>query len=136
MSAWDTIGVIAEVIGWVGLGLGLVCLGLALLIRLADGRWLPTDAVIADEPGADAPGGIVVRWFAGGEFHVRPLSAAERHHVDGPGEEQAYYREREPEHLRLHEPPAGRRILRLLGFVFLGLAVVAGVIGIVLMLTA
>ncbi|GAA1838794.1 hypothetical protein [Agromyces salentinus] len=128
MDAWDTIGVIAEVIGWVGLALGLASLGLVLLIRIADGRWLPTDAVIADE--AD---GSVVRWFAEGEFHTRRLSASERQHVEDLDEEKAFYREREPEHLRLHEPPAGRRILRLLGVVFLGLALVAGVVGIVAM---
>jgi hypothetical protein len=126
MDAWDTVGVIAEVIGWVGLALGLASLGLALLIRIADGRWLPTDAVIADD--AD---GSTVRWFAEGEFHARRLSAAERHHVENIDEEKAFYREREPEHLRLHEPPAGRRILRLLGLVFLGLAVVAGVVGLI-----
>ncbi|MGI9824341.1 hypothetical protein [Agromyces sp. Marseille-Q5079] len=126
MDAWDTIGVIAEVIGWVGLGVGLACFGLVLLIRIADGRWLPTDAVIADE--AD---GSTVRWFAEGEFHARRLSAAERHHVEDVDEEKAFYREREPEHLRLHEPPAGRRVLRLLGIVFLALALVAGVVGVI-----
>jgi hypothetical protein len=133
MDAWDTIGVIAEVIGWVGLALGLASLGLVLLIRIADGRWLPIDAIIVDEIDEAGRARSVVRWFAGGEFHARPLSAAERHQVDGD-EEKAFYREREPEHLRLHEPPAGRRVLRLLGIVFLGLALVAGVVGILAML--
>lgn len=131
MSAWETIGAIAEVIGWVGLAVGLGCLLVVLLIRIADGRWLPTDAVIVDEAG-----GSIVRWFAEGEFHSRRLSADERHHVANPQEEPAFYREREPEHLRLHEPPAGRRVLRLLGLVFLALAVVAGVIGVIAMLVA
>ncbi|ANJ25652.1 hypothetical protein [Agromyces aureus] len=129
MSAWETIGAIAEVIGWIGLGFGLLSLGLVLLIRIADGRWLPTEALVVDEPE-----GSVVRWFAEGEFHSRRLSVDERHHVANPEAEPAFYREREPEHLRLHEPPAGRRVLRLLGVVFLALAVVAGVIGVVAML--
>lgn len=131
MSAWETVGAIAEVIGWVGLAVGLTCLLLVLLIRVADGRWLPTDALVVD--GAE---GSVVRWFAEGEFHSRRLSADERHHVADPQQEPAFYREREPDHLRLHEPPAGRRVLRLLGIVFLGLAVVAGIVGVIAMLVA
>ncbi|SFR68966.1 hypothetical protein SAMN05428970_0564 [Agromyces sp. CF514] len=131
MSAWETVGAIAEVIGWVGLAVGLACMLLVLLIRIADGRWLPTDALVVD--GAE---GSVVRWFAEGEFHSRRLSADERHHVADPQQEPAFYREREPEHLRLHEPPAGRRVLRLLGIVFLALAVVAGIVGVIAMLVA
>ena len=56
MNAADTISVITEVIGWFALAVGLTCLLLALLIRVADGRWLRTEAVVID-----GEGGSIVR---------------------------------------------------------------------------
>jgi hypothetical protein len=131
MDAWDVVSVVAEVIGWIALGGSLGCLFLALLIRLADGRWLRTDAVVVDQEH-----GSTVRWFAQGAFHQRRLSAEERVHVLRPDEEPAYYKEREPDRLRLHEPPPGRRIVRGVGLVLLAIAALAGLVGLVLMLVA
>jgi len=129
MGASEVVSVVAEVIGWIALGGGVVCLGLALLIRIADGRWLRTEAVVID--GEE---GSVVRWFAEGAFHSRHLSAEERVHVARPEEEPAYYKQREPDRLRLHEPPVGRRVIRIVGLVLLLIATVAGLVGLVLML--
>ncbi|MGW9629449.1 hypothetical protein ACWGST_02005 [Agromyces sp. NPDC055520] len=134
MNAADTISVIAEVIGWFALAAGLVCLLLALLIRLADGRWIRTEAVVIDGDGdGDGTNGTVVRWFTDDGFQSRPLSAEERAHVTRPDEEPAFYKEREPYRLRLHEPPQGRRVIRILGIVFIGIAAASAVIGTVLM---
>lgn len=129
MGAAAIVSLVVEVIGWFALATGLVFLVLALLIRLADGRWLRTDAVVVD-----GDEGSVIRWFADGAFHSRNLSAEERAHVTHTDEELAYYKEREPHRLRLHEPPAGRRALRMIGFVLLGIAALAAVIGVILML--
>jgi hypothetical protein len=129
MEAWEVVSVVAEVIGWIALGGSLVCLLLALLIRLADGRWLRTDAVVVDQEH-----GSTVRWFAEGAFHQRRLSAEERVHVLQPDEEPAYYKEREPDRLRLHEPPTGRRIIRGIGLILLTIAAIAGIVGLVIML--
>ncbi|WP_157007383.1 hypothetical protein [Agromyces laixinhei] len=128
MNAADTVSVIAEVIGWFALAAGLVLLLLALLIRLADGRWLRTEAVVIDEDG-----GSVVRWFTDDGFQSRRLSEDERAHVTRPDEEPAYYKEREPYRLRLHEPPPGRRVIRILGIVFIGIAAASAAVGLVLM---
>ncbi|WP_157002798.1 hypothetical protein [Agromyces laixinhei] len=128
MNAADTVSVIAEVIGWFALAAGLVLLSLALLIRLADGRWLRTEAVVIDEDG-----GSVVRWFTDDGFQSRRLSEDERAHVTRPDEEPAYYKEREPYRLRLHEPPPGRRVIRILGIVFIGIAAASAAVGLVLM---
>ena len=129
MEASEVISVVTEVIGWIALAGALVCLLLALLIRLADGRWLRTDAVVIDQEH-----GSTVRWFAEGAFHQRRLSDDERAHVENPDEEPAYYRKREPDRLQLHEPPAGRRIIRWLGIVLLVIAAIAGLVNLVLML--
>jgi hypothetical protein len=129
MEAWDVVSVVAEVIGWIALGGALAFLLLALLIRLADGRWLRTEAVVVDQEH-----GSTVRWFAEGAFHQRRLSEEERAHVMRPDEEPAYYKEREPDRLRLHEPPTGRRIFRMVGLVLLAIAALAGLLGLILML--
>ena len=129
MEASEVVSVVTEVIGWIALGIGLGCLLLALLIRLADGKWLRTEAVVLDQEH-----GSTVRWFAEGAFHQRRLSDDERAHVENPEEEPAYYRKREPDRLQLHEPPAGRRIIRWLGIVLLVIAAIAGLVNLVLML--
>jgi len=129
MEASEVVSVVTEVIGWIALAGGLGCLLLALLIRLADGRWLRTEAVVLDQEH-----GSTVRWFAEGAFHQRRLSDDERAHVENPEEEPAYYRKREPDRLQLHEPPAGRRIIRWLGIVLLVIASIAGLVNLVLML--
>ena len=129
MEASEVVSVVTEVIGWIALAGGLGCLLLALLIRLADGRWLRTEAVVLDQEH-----GSTVRWFAEGAFHQRRLSDDERAHVGNPEEEPAYYRKREPDRLQLHEPPAGRRIIRWLGIVLLVIASIAGLVNLVLML--
>ena len=131
MDASEVVSVVAEVIGWIALAGGLGCLLLALLIRLADGRWLRTEAVVIDQEH-----GSTVRWFAEGAFHQRRLGPEERAHVTRPEEEPAYFMEREPDRLRLHEPPPGRRIIRNVGLILLGIAALAGLIGLVLMFMA
>jgi hypothetical protein len=131
MDASEVVSVVAEVIGWIAIAGGLGCLLLALLIRLADGRWLPTEAVVIDQEH-----GSTVRWFAEGAFHQRRLSDEEREHVRRPEEEPAYFKEREPDRLRLHEPPPGRRIIRNVGLILVGIAALAGLIGLLLMFFA
>jgi hypothetical protein len=84
MGAAEVVSVVSEVIGWIALGGGVACLLLALLIRVADGRWLRTEAVVID-----GDEGSVVRWFAEGAFHSRRLSSEERAHVLHPAEEPA-----------------------------------------------
>lgn len=128
MEASEVVSVVAEVIGWIAVAGGLLCLLLALLIRLADGRWLRTEAVVIDQEH-----GSTVRWFAEGAFHQRRLGDEERVHVVRPDEEVAYYKEREPDRLRLHEPPPGRRIIRNVGLILVGIAAIAGAVGLVLM---
>jgi hypothetical protein len=60
-----------EIFSWVGLGLGALLAGVALIMYLFDGTWLPTRAVIEDSPE-----GRVARWFgddAGvGEAYLTP----------------------------------------------------------------
>ena len=129
MDGAELTAVVAEVIGWIALAAALGCLFIALLIRLADGRWLRTDAVVVDDEA-----GATIRWFAEGSFHERRLGSGERAHVVNPDEEAAYYKEREPDRLRLHEPPVGRRIILAIGLIMLSIAALAGVLGLAMTL--
>ncbi|QAY72291.1 hypothetical protein ET445_02010 [Agromyces protaetiae] len=140
MHPSDVVSGIAEVIGWIALSVGVLCLLIALLIRLVDGRWLPTDAVVTG--GGGTPGQLdpdslpaLVRWFAGGEFHERELDEQEFAHVVNRDEQPAFYCERDPGHVRLNERPIGRRILRTLGIVLASIGVVALATGTILELT-
>ena len=68
----DTLALVGEVLSWVGLGLGLPMLLIAVLIRTIEGPWLPAEIAIIERDGA-----LLARWFAGGDFHERPLSRQE-----------------------------------------------------------
>ena len=53
-----TIDAVAEIFSWVGFGLGALVAGVALVMYLFDGTWLPTRGVLDD-----GEHGRVVRWF-------------------------------------------------------------------------
>ncbi len=42
MNAVDAVGMIAEILSWVGLGVGLPLLTIVLLVKVHDGPWLRT----------------------------------------------------------------------------------------------
>ena len=46
MNAVDAVGTIAEVLSWIGLGIGLPLLAIVLLVKLHDGSWVPHEVVI------------------------------------------------------------------------------------------
>lgn len=119
MDALDTVAVVGEVVSWVGLGFGIPLLVIGGMIALTEGRWEHVDiAVVAH---ADH---TMLRWFAGGDFHERPLTARE-HAVDGW--HQGYVRVRDPDHARLDRPVI-RKLCITLGMVF----TVLGAVGFVL----
>ena len=54
----STIDAVVEIFSWAGFGLGALVAGVALVMYLLDGTWLPTRGVLDD-----AEHGRVVRWF-------------------------------------------------------------------------
>lgn len=122
MGAIDVIGNIAEIISWIGLGLGIPLLLAAVIGRAHDGRWLPMEVVIVEE-GEHAR----ARWFTAGDFWERPLrvheSAQWRGHEDAP----AFVSERHP-HLMNFEPRRpGLHAVQVLG-ITIGSAGAAGLV--------
>lgn len=71
-NAFDAI---VEIFTWIGFGAGALFAGIAFVLYVADGTWVPVRAVI-DE----ADGGRVARWFddAGGVGQARLSEADER----------------------------------------------------------
>lgn len=72
MNVVDTLGMVGEILSWIGFGIGLPLLVIAMLVRAGDGQWQPVDVVIV--PQGDQ---FLARWFAAGEVHERVLSVSE-----------------------------------------------------------
>ena len=49
MNVVDTLGMVGEILSWIGLGIGLPLLLIAMLVRSGDGRWLPVEVVIVTD---------------------------------------------------------------------------------------
>lgn len=112
MQLVDTSAVVGEVLSWIGLGIGVPLLIVAMLIRLVEGQWVPVEIAVIDRDGYPT-----ARWFAGGDFHERPLrrgdpTTAEDGWVDG------FYSSNDPSRARIGEPPPLRPVLRTVGVVF------------------
>ncbi|MGR0221843.1 hypothetical protein [Agromyces sp. ZXT2-6] len=122
MGVLVVIALVSEVVAWITLVGGALCLLAFAFARVVDGTWEPTEAVVAD-----GPAGRSVRWFAGGEFHERPLDDEERELV-GPGESQpAFYRRRTPDRLRFEPDSPLPRMLGGLAAILLSIGLVATV---------
>jgi len=114
----DVLAAVGEVLSWIGLGIGVPLLVIAGMVALAEGRWDRIDMVVIDRDGVPT-----ARWFAGNDFHERPLTRRERASGDW---HQGYVRSRDPDHARLH-PPVLRRFALTIGAIF----TVIGAIGLV-----
>lgn len=121
MTLLDSLGLVGEIISWVGLGIGLPLLLAAALIRADSGRWEPTEIAVIRSGDA-----LSARWFADGDFRERPLRAAEAD-VD-EGWHAGYVSSRRPDRARFAEPPAAGRVCGLLGGVLAGSGAVGFVV--------
>lgn len=128
MSADGALGTIAELLTWVGLGLGLA-LGLAwLIVRAAQSGEEVTEAEVVD--------GVRLRWLTqDGRLCERDLEEWERAELGTDGIRVRYRRAR-PERARLASLPRPGGALRVLALVFLGIGAAAWAGSIVLMLAA
>ncbi len=122
MPSLDTLALIGEVLSWVGLGLGLPLLLIALLIRVVEGPWVDIEIAIMEREGI-----TLARWFAGGDFHERPLRRGESATAED-GWCTGVMSANNPARVRLGEPPHARRVLWTLGIVFTAVGVL-GLIG-------
>ncbi|QHC58875.1 hypothetical protein [Rathayibacter sp. VKM Ac-2760] len=127
---------ILEAVSLITLPLGLLFLFGAFVGLLIDGRWSTTTAYLEEGPPR------ALHWVTrAGEVRSRPLVD------DGPltpdpltpvgsDQREVYYREEDPERIRLHRHSDPVRALRLTGLILLGTGVVFGIASTALALLA
>ncbi|MET2010281.1 hypothetical protein ABXJ56_01905 [Microbacterium chocolatum] len=126
----QTIEAIFEIFSWVGIGLGALLLGLALILYLADGTWLPVRAVI-DE----VEGGRVARWHDDevGGVNEAILTAEQDAGIGDADMADLFYRRGVRGRVRLTPgSPVVRGVVRLGGGLF-ALGVVAMIASLILL---
>ena len=125
----ETIDALVEIFSWVGFGVGALLAALALLLRLLDGTWLPTRAVVET-----VPNGRVVRWFDDdGGVNEALLSHEQEHEIGAKDMADIFYRRGARNRMRLtHGSPAVRAVA-LLAVGLLALGVVALTVSLVLL---
>ena len=108
-----------EIFSWVGFGAGALLAGVALIVFIADGTWLPVRAVVEDTDH-----GLVVRWFdENGDVNEAPLSEAQQREVGNRDMADVFYRRGWRNRMRFtRRSPAVRAVaLFAAGLVGLGL---------------
>lgn len=118
----DTISIIGEVIAWVGLSLGLLCLLLALRHKRAKANSVYLDALVFTENN-----GTFIRWMAPDGMHERPLTYAERRSMES-GWQTVLVDTKTHRRMLRRDPQEPLEIFSLLAKFLLG----AGVLGFVL----
>ena len=114
----QAIDALAEIFSWVGFGIGALLAGIALIMYLFDGTWVPVRAVV--ESSAN---GRLVRWFdedgGVGEAH---LTHEQDHHIGDADMADIFVRRGSRNRMRLTQgSPAVRAVARLaIGMLALG----------------
>ncbi|MFB8145464.1 hypothetical protein ACFC1W_01835 [Microbacterium sp. NPDC056003] len=126
-----TIDAVAEIFSWVGFGLGAVVAGVALVMYLFDGTWLPTRGVLDD-----GEHGRVVRWFDedGGVNEARLTHEQERA-LAGKSMADIYYRRGGRGRMRLTQGSPAVRAVAYLSLGLLGVGIVALATSMILLFT-
>ncbi|MFS0894702.1 hypothetical protein [Microbacterium sp. 179-I 3D3 NHS] len=118
MEIVESIGAVGEVIGWVGLLVGIPLLVIGLLVRAAQGPHTRTAVAVIDDLD-DRP---MALWSAGGRTCTRPLTAAEARHLAERPDPFAYVSDRDPERMRVEARSASERACTTIALVMLGAA--------------
>ena len=120
MEIVDGIGLVGEIIAWVGLIVGLPLLGIGLLTRSVQGPHTRTPIAILDDLD-DRP---MALWSAGGRTCSRSLTHSEARHLADLPEPFGYVSDRDPERMRVEARSPAERACLTIAIVMLGAAVV------------
>lgn len=129
MNAIDAVGTIAEILSWIGLGVGLPLLVVVFLVKVHDGSWLPHEVVIVGEEGGRAR----ARWFTAGDFWERPLRADESAHWRGREEADAFISARHPSLMRFEPRRPLLHAFQVLGITLAGVGAASVALSIILL---
>ena len=112
---------IIEIFSWAGFGLGALLAGIALVVYLFDGTWLPVRAVVED-----AERGRLVRWFdEDGGVNEAHLTHEQEREIGGKDMADIYYRRGSRNRMRLTQGSPAVRAIALLAGGLLALGVIA-----------
>ncbi len=118
----EAIDALAEIFSWVGFGVGALLAGVALIMYLLDGTWVPARAVVETTPE-----GRLVRWFdEDGGVGQAHLTHDQEHHIGDADMVDIFIRRGTPNRMRLtRRSPAVRAVaLMAIGMLTLGLVAV------------
>jgi hypothetical protein len=119
---------VAEILSWVGIGVGAFVGVIALILLVADGTWVHVRGFVDHEPD-----GAVIRWFdEDGRACAARLSEAQAHHLAGADAADVWTR-RGAERVRLTRHSPGVRACALLAAVLLGVGLIALIASVVLL---
>lgn len=119
---------VAEILSWVGLGVGALVGIIALIALIADGTWVQVRGFVEHESD-----GVVIRWFdEDGRACAAHLSEAQVRHLDGAGAADVWTR-RGAERVRFTRHAPGVRAWALLAAVLLGVGLLALIGSVVLL---
>lgn len=125
----QAIDALAEIFSWIGFGVGALLAGVALIMYLFDGTWVPVRAVVESSEH-----GRLVRWFdedgGVGEAH---LTHEQEHHIGDADMTDIFIRRGSRNRMRLTQGSPAVRAVALLAVGMLSLGVVALVTSLVML---
>lgn len=135
----DAASLVLELLSWIGLIIGIPLLIAGYVRRLAFSGWTETMAVIVarhpvpDAPGDDAEDAHVFRWLGeDGHLYELPADTEETAHLVEGDDIMVFVNPRRPEQARTDPAHREGHLLRLLGYIFLGVGVLSVVLSIVI----
>lgn len=128
-SVRDLVEILAELFGWIGLILSVLCFLALLILRSTRGSWEETEAVVVDDGAIPE-----LRWMTTeGILHTRELNPDEREAMSDPEQLHIHYSRRAPHRIRFEVVGHGEKVMRALGFIFLGIGAVAFIVSLIVL---
>jgi hypothetical protein len=125
------IDALVEIFSWVGFAVGALVAGIALVMYLFDGTWLPARGVIED-----GEHGRVARWFdEDGGVNEAHLSHEQERALAGKDMADLFYRRGSRDRMRLTQGSPAVRAVAYLAAGLIGLGVLAIVVSGILLFT-
>ncbi|MFT2818265.1 hypothetical protein [Leifsonia sp. A12D58] len=127
MNTLDILENLAEILMWIGLVIGGLCLFGLLVMQVSAGRWLETDAVMVDGTGEPR-----LRWMSSEGLHEHVIHENDHRDFESSDGIRVYYSARNPHRYRFERIGHGEKLMRMLTWLFLGIGMLALIVSIVL----
>lgn len=133
MTTSDALALVLELLTWVGLVPGIVLLVAGYLRKAFAGRFQETWGVIVQSPaGTDH---LWFRWMdLNRELQSAPVSLDADESLEIGDEVKVYFDPRNPENGRLDHPSADGRVMRIVGWLLVGIGAGAAIVQLVTLL--